>query len=61
MRPLYERIFKMFSKQNVARLVIKGALGLVISTGIGYAIKAEKVLGIRIDEYFTPPTTIGEN
>ena len=51
----------MFSKQNVARLVIKGALGLVISTGIGYAIKAEKVLGIRIDEYFTPPTTIGEN
>lgn len=51
----------MFNKQNVARLVVKGALGLAISASIGYAIKAEKFLGVRIDEYFTPPVTVTEN
>lgn len=40
------------NKQTVARIAVKAAVGFVVSAGIGYAIKGEKILGTRIDEYF---------
>ena len=49
------------NKQAIARLLVKGAVGLVVSAGIGYAIKGEKALGIKIDEYFAKATDITAN
>lgn len=45
------------NKQMLAKIVVKGAVGLVVSAGIGYAIKGERVLGAKIDEYFTKTIT----
>lgn len=39
---------------KLAKLLVKGALGLAVSAAIGYTIKMENKLGERIDEHFEP-------
>jgi hypothetical protein len=41
------------NKQLIVKFAVKGVVGLVVSAGIGYAIKGEKALGVKIDELFT--------
>lgn len=40
------------NKNMIAKLVVKGVLGLAVSSAIGYAIKGQRILDARIDEYF---------
>lgn len=41
-------------KAKLASGVIKIALSLIVSAGIGYAIKAQKIADSKIEEYFAP-------
>lgn len=36
-------------KAKIAKIVIKGGLSIAVSAGIGYAIKAQKQLDLKID------------
>ncbi len=49
------------NKQLIVKFAVKSAIGLVVSAGIGYAIKGEKALGIKIDEYFAKATDVTTN
>lgn len=40
---------------KLMKAIVKGALGFLVSAGVGYAIKAEKKLAVQIDEYFKVP------
>lgn len=39
-------------KNKIAKLVVKGVIGLAVSAAIGTMIKTEKAVGTAIDEYF---------
>ena len=49
------------NKQLIARMLVKGAVGLVVSAGIGYAIQREKAHGLKIYEYFAKATDVTTN
>lgn len=48
------------NKQMIAKWMVKAVIGAAVSTAIGYAIKGERALGEKIDEYFTKATTLSE-
>lgn len=45
------------NKTKIAKYAIKAALGFTVSAGIGYAIKLEKKLDIKIDELWPKNVT----
>lgn len=46
------------AKSKIAALVVKGIVGLTVTAGIGYAIKAERLAKEKIDDYFAPETEL---
>lgn len=43
---------------KLAKFVVKGAFGFVVSAFIGYVIKAERKFEERIDDHYSPETKV---
>ena len=52
----------MFRKVWIVKTAAKGVVGIVFSAAIGYAIKLERKIEERVDDYYDPePKTDQDN